>query len=74
MARAAEPISVDPYDENHDTGGFILISSCALEMKIIPRRYVVEELFDDTTRGLTGLGRLHDTHAAFARSVSKPDR
>jgi len=52
MARAAEPISVDPYDENHDTGGFILISSSALEMKIIPRRYVVEELFDDTTWSL----------------------
>jgi 4,5-dihydroxyphthalate decarboxylase len=31
-----------------------LISSYALEMKIIPRRYSVEELFDDTTRGLQG--------------------
>ncbi len=29
-----------------------LISSYALEMKIIPRRYTVEELFDDTTRAL----------------------
>jgi 4,5-dihydroxyphthalate decarboxylase len=29
-----------------------LISSYALEMKIIPRRYSIEELFDDTTRGL----------------------
>ena len=29
-----------------------LISSYALEMKIIPRRYSVEELFDDTTRAL----------------------
>jgi 4,5-dihydroxyphthalate decarboxylase len=29
-----------------------LISSYALEMKIIPRRYSVEELFDDTTRTL----------------------
>jgi 4,5-dihydroxyphthalate decarboxylase len=29
-----------------------LMSSYALEMKIIPRRYTVEELFDDTTRGL----------------------
>jgi len=29
-----------------------LISSYALEMKIIPRRYAVEELFDDTTRAL----------------------
>jgi 4,5-dihydroxyphthalate decarboxylase len=28
------------------------MSSYALEMKIIPRRYSVEELFDDTTRGL----------------------
>jgi 4,5-dihydroxyphthalate decarboxylase len=31
-----------------------LMSSYALEMKIIPRRYSVEELFDDTTRGLQG--------------------
>jgi len=31
-----------------------LISSYALEMKIIPRRYSIEELFDDTTRGLQG--------------------
>ncbi len=29
-----------------------LMSSYALEMKIIPRRYSAEELFDDTTRGL----------------------
>ncbi|MGB6535097.1 MAG: hypothetical protein WBF58_03955 [Xanthobacteraceae bacterium] len=29
-----------------------LMSSYALEMKIIPRRYSVEELFDDTTRGM----------------------
>ncbi len=29
-----------------------LMSSYALEMKIIPRRYAVEELFDDTTRTL----------------------
>jgi 4,5-dihydroxyphthalate decarboxylase len=29
-----------------------LMSTYALEMKIIPRRYSVEELFDDTTRGL----------------------
>jgi 4,5-dihydroxyphthalate decarboxylase len=29
-----------------------LMSSYALEMKIIPRRYAVEELFDDTTRAL----------------------
>ena len=29
-----------------------LISSYALEMKIIPRRYSVEELFDDATRSL----------------------
>jgi 4,5-dihydroxyphthalate decarboxylase len=31
-----------------------LMSSYALEMKIIPRRYSVEELFDDTTRALNG--------------------
>jgi 4,5-dihydroxyphthalate decarboxylase len=29
-----------------------LMSSYALEMKIIPRRYSVEELFDDVTRAL----------------------
>ena len=29
-----------------------LMSSYALEMKIIPRRYTVEELFDDTTLAL----------------------
>jgi 4,5-dihydroxyphthalate decarboxylase len=29
-----------------------LMSSYALEMKIVPRRYSVEELFDDTTRSL----------------------
>ena len=29
-----------------------LMSAYALEMKIIPRRYSVEELFDDTTRAL----------------------
>jgi 4,5-dihydroxyphthalate decarboxylase len=29
-----------------------LMSSYALEMKIIPRRFAVEELFDDTTRSL----------------------
>jgi 4,5-dihydroxyphthalate decarboxylase len=27
-----------------------LMSSYALEMKIIPRRFTVEELFDETTR------------------------
>jgi 4,5-dihydroxyphthalate decarboxylase len=31
-----------------------LMSAYALEMKIIPRRYSVEELFDDTTRALRG--------------------
>jgi 4,5-dihydroxyphthalate decarboxylase len=31
-----------------------LMSSYALEMKLIPRRYSVEELFDDTTRALRG--------------------
>ena len=29
-----------------------LMSSYAFEMKLTPRRYSVEELFDDTTRGL----------------------
>lgn len=31
-----------------------LMSSYAMEMKIIPRRYSVAELYDDTTRGLEG--------------------
>ena len=31
-----------------------LISSCAFEMKLTPRRYAVEELFEDTTRALQG--------------------
>jgi hypothetical protein len=31
-----------------------LMSSYALEMKIVPRRYSVEELFDDATRALQG--------------------
>jgi hypothetical protein len=29
------------------------MSSYALEMKVIPRRFAVEELFDDTTRALS---------------------
>jgi hypothetical protein len=29
-----------------------LMSSYAMEMRIIPRRVTVEELFDDTTRAL----------------------
>jgi 4,5-dihydroxyphthalate decarboxylase len=29
-----------------------LMASYAAEMKLIPRRYAVEELFDDTTRAL----------------------
>jgi len=31
-----------------------LMSGYAFEMKIVPRRYAVEELFDDTTRALQG--------------------
>ena len=31
-----------------------LMSAYALEMQLIPRRYAVEELFDDTTRALRG--------------------
>jgi 4,5-dihydroxyphthalate decarboxylase len=31
-----------------------LMSAYALEMQLIPRRYAVEELFDETTRGLQG--------------------
>jgi 4,5-dihydroxyphthalate decarboxylase len=31
-----------------------LMSDYAFEMKLTPRRYAVEELFDDTTRALQG--------------------
>lgn len=33
--------------------GLETIIGCAFEQKLIPRRFSVEELFDDTTRGLT---------------------
>ena len=41
-----------PFGFNAGKPALDLISSYALEMKIIPRRYSVEELFDDTTRAL----------------------
>jgi len=41
-----------PFGFNAVKPALDLISSYALEMKIIPRRYSVEELFDDTTRAL----------------------
>jgi 4,5-dihydroxyphthalate decarboxylase len=49
-----KPGAIDtlPFGLNALRPALDLMSSYALEMKIIPRRYSVEELFDDTTRGL----------------------
>jgi 4,5-dihydroxyphthalate decarboxylase len=49
-----KPGAVDtlPFGFNAVKPALDLMSSYALEMKIIPRRYSVEELFDDTTRSL----------------------
>jgi 4,5-dihydroxyphthalate decarboxylase len=49
-----KPGAVDtlPFGFNAVKPALELMSSYALEMKIIPRRYSVEELFDDTTRSL----------------------
>jgi len=49
-----KPGTVDalPYGFDAVKPALDLMSSYALEMKIIPRRYSVEELFDDTTRAL----------------------
>jgi 4,5-dihydroxyphthalate decarboxylase len=49
-----KPGTVDalPFGFNAVKPALDLMSSYALEMKIIPRRYSVEELFDDTTRAL----------------------
>ncbi len=49
-----KPGTIDtiPYGFNALKPALELMSSYALEMKIIPRRYSVEELFDDTTRAL----------------------
>jgi len=49
-----KPGAIDtlPYGFNAVKPALDLMSSYALEMKIIPRRYAVEELFDDTTRAL----------------------
>jgi 4,5-dihydroxyphthalate decarboxylase len=51
-----KPGTIDtlPFGFNAVKPALDLMSSYALEMKIIPRRYSVEELFDDTTRGLQG--------------------
>jgi len=48
-----KPGAIDtlPFGINAVRPALDLMSSYALEMKIIPRRYSVEELFDDTTRG-----------------------
>jgi 4,5-dihydroxyphthalate decarboxylase len=45
-------IDVLPFGFSAVKPALDLMSSYALEMKIIPRRYSVEELFDDTTRAL----------------------
>jgi 4,5-dihydroxyphthalate decarboxylase len=45
-------IDVVPFGFDAVKPALDLISSYALEMKLIPRRYSVEELFDDTTRAL----------------------
>jgi len=49
-----KPGAIDtlPFGINAVRPALELMSSYALEMKIIPRRYSVEELFDDTTRAL----------------------
>jgi 4,5-dihydroxyphthalate decarboxylase len=49
-----KPGAIDTIPFGFDTvkPALELMSSYALEMKIIPRRYAVEELFDDTTRAL----------------------
>jgi len=49
-----KPGAIDtlPYGFTNVKPALDLMSSYALEMKIIPRRYSVEELFDDTTRAL----------------------
>ena len=51
-----KPGSIDtlPFGFDAVKPALDLMSSYALEMKIIPRRYSVEELFDDTTRVLQG--------------------
>ncbi len=49
-----KPGTIDPLPFGFDAvkPALDLMSAYALEMKIIPRRYTVEELFDDTTRAL----------------------
>ncbi len=49
-----KPDTIDtiPFGFNAVKPALDLMSSYALEMKIIPRRYTVEELFDDATRAL----------------------
>jgi 4,5-dihydroxyphthalate decarboxylase len=50
----AGAIDMLPFGFDAVKPALALMSSYALEMKIIPRRYSVEELFDDTTRALQG--------------------
>jgi 4,5-dihydroxyphthalate decarboxylase len=50
----ASAIDMLPFGFDAVKPALALMSSYALEMKIIPRRYSVEELFDDTTRVLQG--------------------
>jgi 4,5-dihydroxyphthalate decarboxylase len=53
-ARLPKPGAIDTLPFGYDAvkPALDLLSSYALEMKIIPRRYEVDELFDDTTRAL----------------------
>ena len=48
----AGEIDFDPFGYDAVRPALDLMSSYCLEMKLIPRRYTVEELFDDTTRSL----------------------
>jgi 4,5-dihydroxyphthalate decarboxylase len=50
----ADAVDLIPFGFDAVKPALDLLSSYALEMKIIPRRYAVGELFDDTTRLLQG--------------------
>lgn len=51
LPKAGE-VDFDPFGYDAVKPALDLMSTYCLEMKIIPRRYAVEELFDDTTRSL----------------------
>lgn len=48
----ADAVDFVPFGYDAVRPALELMSSYCLEMKLIPRRYMVEELFDDTTRSL----------------------